>query len=816
MICPYCGKENPENSKFCIYCGGLLAEADEQSTPETRPPESAVGADQPATVANPQAVLVDQPPVVAEQPAIAADQQALLVDQPAVIADQPAAQPKISPPEQPPLIKQRSKGGCGKWVWWFVGCFVVLCLLLGCVGVFWGLYNNSDVLGFLHPPTSTSTLTPTSTSTNTPTATFTPLPTDTPTITPSPSPSPSPSPLPTLTFTPITVLTAPEQLLFDDFSDPNSGWDRVDEADRVTDYYNDAYRIVENSDMKDAWANPNDNSFGDVIIEVDATKNGGPDDNDFGVICRYQDTTHFYYGVISSDGYFGITKMSSDGSNTIGRDSLEYSDLINQGSATNHIRFDCIGDVLTLYVNGDQLDQQSDREYTSGNAGLIAGTYETPGTDILFDNFSVSQPSTSYCPEAKPIVLGETQNSTLVAETPDCFSITGVEGESATFWAQGEDGYETSLVLYDSQGNYIEPNFYWMLDPTPSLVITYPADGIYYLKVLSLDGSEGTYSLSAVSGVNVCAGAPTISNGDLLEGKTSTSGYAFYSFTGKSNQPYTFWLQDSPTPTTFSIFSLIGNPIDFTIAPGCYETSLPANGNYCLLIAKYGLIEETFSIGMAEGEVFCPSAVDLSIDQSLSSWIDATHQSCFSFSAEANTFYSLIVTSPDNADTVMDLYDTQGNLLKSDNESGGNSNPLLGFTPDQAGIYYAVIRGYNSDTWGDINVTLTQGTSFCPNTQAIVAGDLISGYRQEGETDCYSFSANTGERIKFSVDADFLPILVIYDQAGNQLAVLSDTGGSHTASLEIPIPASGDFFITVDTWTATTTGDYTLQMESLK
>jgi hypothetical protein len=181
-------------------------------------------------------------------------------------------------------------------------------------------------------------------------------------------------------------------LFYDDFSDPNSGWDRVDESDYSTNYYNDAYRIIENKALGDVWANPDDLSFGDVSVDVDATKNAGPDDNDFGIICRYQDTDHFYYGIISSDGYYGIIKVTLDGSATLGRDNLEYSDSINQGDATNHIRFDCAGDVLTLHVNGDILDQQTDGEYSSGNVGLIAGTYNTPGTDILFDNFTVMEP----------------------------------------------------------------------------------------------------------------------------------------------------------------------------------------------------------------------------------------------------------------------------------------------------------------------------------------------------------------------------------------------------------------------------------------
>jgi hypothetical protein len=68
------------------------------------------------------------------------------------------------------------------------------------------------------------------------------------------------------------------------------------------------------------------------------------------------------------------------------------SDLIAQGAVTNHIRFDCIGPTLTLFVNGTQVDQQTDSEYTTGNVGLVAGSFTTAGTDILFDNFIVYKP----------------------------------------------------------------------------------------------------------------------------------------------------------------------------------------------------------------------------------------------------------------------------------------------------------------------------------------------------------------------------------------------------------------------------------------
>jgi hypothetical protein len=181
-------------------------------------------------------------------------------------------------------------------------------------------------------------------------------------------------------------------LFSDDFSSTDKKWDQVTDTTRTSDYYNNAYHIVVNDTNSDAWANPAHESFTDPHIEVDATKNGGPDDNDFGIICRYTDINSFYYGIASSDGYYSIMKMTSDGGKPLGSESMLESDSITQGAATNHIRFDCVGSTLTLYVNGTQIAQQTDADYTTGNVGLIAGTFNTAGADILFDNFFVYKP----------------------------------------------------------------------------------------------------------------------------------------------------------------------------------------------------------------------------------------------------------------------------------------------------------------------------------------------------------------------------------------------------------------------------------------
>lgn len=184
----------------------------------------------------------------------------------------------------------------------------------------------------------------------------------------------------------------PGGVLFqDDFSDPNSGWDKISKDDGQTNYVDGAYRISVNQPNMDIWANPG-LEFSDVRIEVDAVKMGGPDDNDFGVTCRARDKYHFYFLIISSDGYYGIGKISGDQQKLLGMDAMQPSETIKQGAAGNHIRADCIGDTLSLYANGEKLASTKDTEYAGGDVGLIAGAFDTAGTDIYFDNYSVLKP----------------------------------------------------------------------------------------------------------------------------------------------------------------------------------------------------------------------------------------------------------------------------------------------------------------------------------------------------------------------------------------------------------------------------------------
>jgi hypothetical protein len=179
----------------------------------------------------------------------------------------------------------------------------------------------------------------------------------------------------------------------DDFSNETTGWSRARTDEGITDYENGVYRILVNLDNQDFLGTPGLALQSDVRVEVDANKVAGPDDNDFGVMCRYQDNNNFYQFFVSSDGYVGILKMVDGDSQNISGGQLIDHPAVNMGNALNHIRADCLGDTLTMYVNGQQVLTAQDTTFTTGgDVGVYAGTYDEPGTDVHFDNFVVKKP----------------------------------------------------------------------------------------------------------------------------------------------------------------------------------------------------------------------------------------------------------------------------------------------------------------------------------------------------------------------------------------------------------------------------------------
>ncbi|RJP61306.1 MAG: hypothetical protein C4541_02055 [Candidatus Auribacter fodinae] len=183
-------------------------------------------------------------------------------------------------------------------------------------------------------------------------------------------------------------------LFQDDFSNLTSGFKHHAGVEGIADYDSGVYRFIVNAAPYHFWSTL-ERQYTDTRVEVDVAKLDGPDSNLAGIVCRFRNVNgipNFYFFAISSDGYYAIGRTSNEGSILLGQDQMANSPTINTGVSINHLRADCAGSALTFYVNGFPVAHTTDSTLTSGQVGLMAGSIEEGGVDIIFDQFIVVQP----------------------------------------------------------------------------------------------------------------------------------------------------------------------------------------------------------------------------------------------------------------------------------------------------------------------------------------------------------------------------------------------------------------------------------------
>lgn len=187
------------------------------------------------------------------------------------------------------------------------------------------------------------------------------------------------------------VATSNKPLYQDDFSDVNSGWPNDD-----TTYYADGGYVMSIAEAdQDLWVLAGQSLPADVIVEVSASRRAGPEDNNYGIICRAKDLDNFYFFWISSDSYQVIGKYENGESSFLSSDQMQFTDGIKGGlNESNRIRAECVGNTLKLVVNGRTVAKVTDDTFTEGgDVGLMAGTFEEGGVEIFFDNLVVTKPA---------------------------------------------------------------------------------------------------------------------------------------------------------------------------------------------------------------------------------------------------------------------------------------------------------------------------------------------------------------------------------------------------------------------------------------
>ncbi len=210
---------------------------------------------------------------------------------------------------------------------------------------------------------------------------------------------PSNTPLPTATLLPSLTPTIPAAptldtaslLYFEDFSG-ESGWVEQSNENWSMGQVDGGYSIHVKISHAPIWSIRNQ-EFADVRLDVDAARIEGPLDGYFGLVCRHIDGDNYYALVISSDGTYGIAIREGGEKLRFLVEGRDEEGVLLPGTASNHLRADCVGSTLSLYANGQKLVDVQDSTLDSGDTGLLAGTLSEPGLRVVYSNYAIYNPT---------------------------------------------------------------------------------------------------------------------------------------------------------------------------------------------------------------------------------------------------------------------------------------------------------------------------------------------------------------------------------------------------------------------------------------
>lgn len=240
------------------------------------------------------------------------------------------------------------------------------------------------------PPIPTQTLRPS----------WTPLPSKTliPTWTPSLTLTPSITPTPTAT---VEVY----RFLFEMFEDPGQAWLKSGGENWRTNIEKGVYVMDVTMPNVEITSSRSWLRLAEVRIEADVHLEGG--EGYYGFNCREGETS-YYTAFITTDGQWGI------GHTLLGKvEFLIVAPATFPGSRDHHIRVECRGKTISLWVDHILQVQREIETWGVGYVGMMVGTrWNTDNISVHFDNLQVWGPETYQIITNTPSPATETPSPT--------------------------------------------------------------------------------------------------------------------------------------------------------------------------------------------------------------------------------------------------------------------------------------------------------------------------------------------------------------------------------------------------------------------
>jgi len=184
-------------------------------------------------------------------------------------------------------------------------------------------------------------------------------------------------------------------LMEDNFDGVSRNWGTGSDEKSSVEYEDGGLRFRVYAERFYLWSNPSEREYSNTHIEVTAKNNSSDANTAFGIICNQGELdTNLYYFAITAYGQYVIAKGVDGQDDFFLTNNNEWgdSDLITQNAASYRLGADCGNGVLTLYVDGKQIDSVQDSTYSSGYVGLFAWSDKLENSaDVTFDDFVITR-----------------------------------------------------------------------------------------------------------------------------------------------------------------------------------------------------------------------------------------------------------------------------------------------------------------------------------------------------------------------------------------------------------------------------------------
>ena len=474
---------------------------------------------------------------------------------------------------------------------------------------------------------------------------------------------------------------------------------------------------------------------------------------------------------------------------------------------------------------GTDLNFEISYRITTPGTYYVRVTSEGSGTGIyrLSIIFVLDDHSNTQA-QATPVTVGATIAGNIeIVDDQDYFSI--VVSGAGTLTAATTGDVDTLGHLFDSEGNELAADDNGGTDLNFEISYRITTPGTYYVRVTSKDMDTGMYRLSVIfvpdDTYSGRANAILLRSGMVVHGNINPGTDEDYFAIAVSGAGTLIATTTGTTDTIGHLYNSDGDELAADDNGGIglnfdISYTITNNGTYYIRVTSAGMDTGIYRLSV----IFVPDehgnaqaqATPVTVGTAIAGNIETGDDQDY-FSVPLSEVGMLTATTKGTTDTIGYLYDSDGNQLATDDNSGFQGrNFEVSARIASTGTYYIGVASSGSDTgMYRLSVSFIADDHGNDRTSAtpVTSGAQIAGNRETGaDQDYFSIQVpSAGTLIARSTGSTDIRG-TLYDGAGARLAVNDDAIGTNFW-FSYQITSSGTYYVNVDSFGGLT-GVYTL------